>query len=165
MPSSACKNNTFHSPNGRVTSASTSTLRTARCPAAGAVRDSESRSAHRPGCYGSRSPVFLFFNDTATTEIYTLSLHDALPISIWRANDASDRQGITEIKHVVGYLAYWDELRRRFPAMLIDTCASGGRRNDLETLRRAVPLWRSDFAYEPAAMQQMTYGMALWIPY
>src|ERR1017187_10964101 len=32
---------------------------------------------------GSRSLVivFFFFNDTATTEIYTLSLHDALPIS------------------------------------------------------------------------------------
>src|SRR5690606_41319791 len=29
------------------------------------------------------SPVF-FFNDPATTEIYTLSLHDALPISSWR---------------------------------------------------------------------------------
>src|SRR2546429_8848128 len=27
---------------------------------------------------------FFFFNDTATTEIYTLSLHDALPISIDR---------------------------------------------------------------------------------
>src|SRR5439155_24011596 len=26
--------------------------------------------------------IFFFFNDTATTEIYTLSLHDALPISI-----------------------------------------------------------------------------------
>src|SRR5256885_9590256 len=26
------------------------------------------------------SPCFFFFNDTATTEIYTLSLHDALPI-------------------------------------------------------------------------------------
>src|SRR2546425_2652345 len=26
---------------------------------------------------------FFFFNDTATTEIYTLSLHDALPISRW----------------------------------------------------------------------------------
>src|SRR3712207_7060733 len=26
---------------------------------------------------------FFFFNDTATTEIYTLSLHDALPISWW----------------------------------------------------------------------------------
>src|SRR5258707_13862868 len=27
---------------------------------------------------------FFFFNDTATTEIYTLSLHDALPIYFWR---------------------------------------------------------------------------------
>src|SRR5690554_7596872 len=27
--------------------------------------------------------LFFFFNDTATTEIYTLSLHDALPISDW----------------------------------------------------------------------------------
>src|SRR5574341_1153945 len=27
--------------------------------------------------------VFFFFNDTATTEIYTLSLHDALPIWLW----------------------------------------------------------------------------------
>jgi len=26
--------------------------------------------------------IFFFFNDTATTEIYTLSLHDALPIFI-----------------------------------------------------------------------------------
>src|SRR5213596_4414218 len=36
----------------------------------------------------SASLVFFFFNDTATTEIYTrpytLSLHDALPISSWR---------------------------------------------------------------------------------
>src|SRR2546430_16911416 len=28
--------------------------------------------------------IFFFFNDTATTEIYTLSLHDALPI--WRSS-------------------------------------------------------------------------------
>src|SRR3712207_8107921 len=27
--------------------------------------------------------LYFFFNDTATTEIYTLSLHDALPISDW----------------------------------------------------------------------------------
>src|SRR2546422_2719018 len=30
--------------------------------------------------------LFFFFNDTATTEIYTLSLHDALPISCLRAH-------------------------------------------------------------------------------
>src|SRR5215813_14711364 len=29
---------------------------------------------------------FFFFNDTATTEIYTLSLHDALPISAGRSS-------------------------------------------------------------------------------
>src|SRR2546430_16292244 len=32
---------------------------------------------------------FFFFNDTATTEIYTLSLHDALPISRIEATDAT----------------------------------------------------------------------------
>src|SRR5258708_17477814 len=32
----------------------------------------------------SQLSIFFFFNDTATTEIYTLSLHDALPISIKR---------------------------------------------------------------------------------
>src|SRR3712207_9267122 len=33
---------------------------------------------------GTGVSVFFFFNDTATTEIYTLSLHDALPISCRR---------------------------------------------------------------------------------
>ncbi|MHC1764640.1 MAG: alpha-galactosidase [Verrucomicrobiia bacterium] len=87
------------------------------------------------------------------------------PLEFWRKNDAADRQGITEIKHVTGYLAYWDELRRRHPDMLIDSCASGGRRNDLETMRRAVPLWRSDYAYETTGHQCMTYGLSVWLPY
>jgi alpha-galactosidase len=87
------------------------------------------------------------------------------PLSFWRANDAEDRQGMTEMKHVVGYLAYWDELRRRHPDMLIDSCASGGRRNDLETLRRAVPLLRSDYIIEPVGNQGHTYGISFWMPY
>src|SRR5256885_16029365 len=33
-------------------------------------------------CALRTSSFFFFFNDTATTEIYTLSLHDALPISL-----------------------------------------------------------------------------------
>ena len=37
-----------------------------------------------------------------------------------------------------------DELRRRHPGMLIDSCASGGRRDDLETMRRAVPILPTD---------------------
>jgi len=93
------------------------------------------------------------------------------PLVHWRANDAPDRQGLTEMRHIEGYLAYWDELRRRHPGLRIDSCASGGRRNDLETLRRAVPLLRSDYqafdgnpAYAPGN-QGHTYGLSSWIPY
>jgi alpha-galactosidase len=91
--------------------------------------------------------------------------HNLDPLGSWRGADAPDRQGMTEIRHVEGHLAYWDELRRRHPQMPIDTCASGGRRNDLETLRRASPLLRSDYRFEPVGTQGHTYGMALWIPY
>ena len=86
------------------------------------------------------------------------------PLDYWRKADAPDRQGITEIRHVEGYLAYWDELLKRHPGMFIDTCASGGRRNDLETLRRAIPLWRTDYRCEPTGTQCCTYGISLWIP-
>src|SRR2546429_8939678 len=37
--------------------------------------------------------IFFFFNDTATTEIYTLSLHDALPISFLPPAPGSRRHG------------------------------------------------------------------------
>src|SRR5437667_3256017 len=37
----------------------------------------------RPSSVMCSSVLLFFFNDTATTEIYTLSLHDALPISAW----------------------------------------------------------------------------------
>src|SRR5256885_7385452 len=47
-------------------------------------------SRGRPcGC----SCYFFFFNDTATTEIYTLSLHDALPISRERGRSGTRRRG------------------------------------------------------------------------
>ena len=85
------------------------------------------------------------------------------PLGRWRDNDAPDRQGITENKHVQGYLAFWDELRRRHPDMMIDSCASGGRRNDLETLKRAIILHRSD-NYDPVGNQGQSYGLALWTP-
>src|SRR3712207_9124064 len=38
-------------------------------------------------------PSVFFFNDTATTEIYTLSLHDALPISDRASSFTPDRTG------------------------------------------------------------------------
>ena len=86
------------------------------------------------------------------------------PLDYWRGNDAADRQGMTEIRYVEGYLAYWDALLERHPRMFIDSCASGGRRNDLETMRRAIPLWRTDYRCEPVGTQCCTYGISMWIP-
>src|SRR3712207_8992275 len=49
---------------------------------------------------------FFFFNDTATTEIYTLSLHDALPISV----DLADTCGMPALDYTL--LDRLDERRR-----------------------------------------------------
>src|SRR5215217_1223720 len=45
---------------------------------------------------------FFFFNDTATTEIYTLSLHDALPI-LWHVMQLYLVQGVREFVLCTGY--------------------------------------------------------------
>src|SRR3712207_8194043 len=44
--------------------------------------------------------IFFFFNDTATTEIYTLSLHDALPIYVHRRRQHVDVR-LVEHRHMV----------------------------------------------------------------
>ena len=41
--------------------------------------------------------LFFFFNDTATTEIYTLSLHDALPISVGLDGLHAERQHLGDV--------------------------------------------------------------------
>ena len=63
----------------------------------------------------------------------------------YEVNDEKDRRGVTEIRQVMGLYQVWDEIRARNPGMLIDNCASGGRRLDLEALRRTVFFFRSDY--------------------
>lgn len=88
------------------------------------------------------------------------------PLAFWRGKDDADRQGMTENLHVQGYLAFWDALLERHPDLLIDSCASGGRRNDLETMRRAVPLHYTDFGYGEAPTKlDFHRTMFEWLPY
>jgi len=87
------------------------------------------------------------------------------PLPYWQSNDDSNRIGITEIKHIEGLYAFWDSLLDRKPGLLIDNCASGGRRIDLETISRSAPLWRTDYAYyEPNGYQCHTYGLSFYLP-
>jgi len=63
----------------------------------------------------------------------------------------------------------WDDLLARHPGLAIDNCASGGRRIDLELIRRSFPLWRSDTQAiitrpMPTQDQVQTAGLSLWVP-
>ena len=90
-------------------------------------------------------------------------------LDFFRANDTEERRGITEILHINGMYRLWDRLLENFPHLVIDNCASGGRRIDIETLKRSIPLWRSDeygFENYPEKIAQIhnaTFG--LYMPY
>jgi len=89
------------------------------------------------------------------------------PLAFWRAADAPDRQGSTEIHYVEGHYALWDELLARNPGLSIDNCASGGRRIDLETCKRSVTFWHSDTGCSPGHAdwnQTQSYGLNLYVP-
>jgi alpha-galactosidase len=80
-----------------------------------------------------------------------------------------DRVGIAEIKHVMGLYEMWDYLLDGAPGLIIDNCSSGGRRIDIETLRRSIPLWRSDFQcpsnHDLIGAQAHHMCFNSWMPY
>lgn len=83
----------------------------------------------------------------------------------WEANDEPGRTGMKEIRHVEGLYKFWDYLLDRFPRLMIDNCAAGGRRLDLETMSRSAPLWRTDYRYgEVNGYQCHTYGLNFFLP-
>lgn len=89
------------------------------------------------------------------------------PLGFWRSCDASNRQGMAEIRFIEGHYAMWDELLERHPGLWIDNCASGGRRIDLETISRSVPLWRSDtgcFSGHPEWNQLQSAALSQYLP-
>jgi alpha-galactosidase len=90
------------------------------------------------------------------------------PVPFWEAEDAPDRVGMTEIGHITGLYAMWDELVERHPGLMIDNCSSGGRRIDLEMISRSIALWRSDYQcvieFDALAMQGQTSGLSEWVP-
>lgn len=108
---------------------------------------------------------------------YRMDFNGAGPLPVWKAHDAREkdrtgrwREGLTENFYAQGLLTLLDDLRTRNPTLRIDSCASGGRRNDLETMRRAVPLLRSDFELPDmenvvAGNQGLTFGLSLWLPF
>ena len=93
------------------------------------------------------------------------------PEVYWENADATNRTGMTEIQYITNLYRYLDELVERNPGLMIDNCASGGRRLDLEMMKRSVPLWRTDYAEDKntcAAMadnvRSINYNLTWWLP-
>lgn len=70
----------------------------------------------------------------------------------------------SEIRWIEGLYAFWDELLRRHPGLIIDDCASGGRRIDLEMIGRSTALSRTDFPGDLLASQYHGFGLLRWVP-
>lgn len=91
------------------------------------------------------------------------------PDSFWEKADGAERKGISQIRYVMGLYRFWDALRTRFPHLIIDNCSSGGRRIDIETCSRALPMWRTDFTCTWDCDVEMAQGMqgsiSYWVPY
>ena len=88
----------------------------------------------------------------------------------WAALDAENRTGITENKAVAGHYALWDRIiafeKAHGGCAFVDSCASGGGRNDLESLRRGVPLLRSDADRTSTSLRlSMSAAFNRWIPF
>lgn len=94
------------------------------------------------------------------------------PDVLWKKADKEfydGRTGICENHYVTNLYVFLDYLCENVEGLIIDNCASGGRRLDLEMTRRSVPIWRSDYncafhvdLYE--ATQSQTYGLSFWLP-
>ena len=93
-----------------------------------------------------------------------LNFHTLLPT--WDKYETECRIGAMENLHIQGYFKFWDNLLERNPGLLIDACAGGGRRNDIETMKRSVPLHYTDVGYGNHLIKQKQYRlMHEWIPY
>ena len=80
------------------------------------------------------------------------------------------RSGVTENKCICGHYALWDGIIKfcaeNGKCTFVDSCASGGGRNDIESMRRGIPLMRSDFDRTASSIRlSMTSTFCRWIPF
>ena len=86
------------------------------------------------------------------------------PLPHWRYNEPPDRQGIVEMKYVAGLYAYWDRIATTWPDSLREECASGGRRIDLETVKRMHMHQKSDYWFDDDVEQATIWSLSQYLP-
>lgn len=94
------------------------------------------------------------------------------PLKYWQKADKEyygGRTGICENHYISNLYRYLDYLTENIDGLIIDNCASGGKRLDLEMTYRSIAFWRSDYncSIHPdlfEATQSHTYGVSFWLP-
>ncbi len=66
------------------------------------------------------------------------------PLPTWERMDSPETRGLAQARHIAGLYDLLDRLRTAYPDLLLEGCASGGRRIDLETIKRSHTFWKSD---------------------
>ncbi len=99
------------------------------------------------------------------------------PEASWRILDERQsreygipRCGLNENFCIQGHYRLWDAILANSAGQgkftFLDSCASGGGRNDIESLRRSIPLLRSDFDRTTTALRlSMTASFCRWVPF
>lgn len=95
------------------------------------------------------------------------------PRTAWNtlsAREGENRAGIAENRAIVAHYRLWDSIiahcARTGKDTFVDSCASGGGRNDLESLRRGIPLLRSDADRTTTALRlSMGTAFSRWVPF
>ena len=85
------------------------------------------------------------------------------------SREGDDRRGITECKFIMAHYSMWDEIIACTLSYggcgYVDSCAGGGGRNDIESLRRGIPFLRSDSDRVSTGMRlATTTAFSRWIP-
>ncbi len=73
-------------------------------------------------------------------------------------------RGACELRHWQGWYRFLDALLARFPRLHVEGCSSGGRRIDLEMLKRSHSFWISDNTNFEATVHQHIGGANHWLP-
>lgn len=77
---------------------------------------------------------------------------------------APDRQGVPEMQHIAGLYELQDEIRQRYPFILMEGCMGGGRRIDLESLARFLWHQKSDAWFRTVSDQSGLCGANFYLP-
>ena len=86
------------------------------------------------------------------------------PLTAWNERDTPQTQELTQIRYLLGEYELLDRLRVKYPDMVIESCASGGRRIDLETIRRAHTFWKSDETNNLVIARSQESGGNVFLP-